>query len=108
METVYKISLFVISFLIILHIFTSYLYPAYISTQVDCMPVNTTINSNFVIGGQFIVENNTPSITMYNANPKDLRHELCHYRQYQEGRLSNCNENRFWLYTNELECYVTS
>lgn len=78
----------------------SVFYPAYFSTVDSCE--NLKVKREVV--GKFYVVDGSPRIDIYDNNLFTLKHELCHYQQWQEGRLFSCEDIQM-KYLNEAECY---
>ena len=87
-------------------------YPSYISTQAYCEETNYSMPEGYTIAGTFNPYDNKITIYVSESSPqftKILAHELTHYIQSQEGRLSNCVEKGFsWgVFFNEIEAYLS-
>lgn len=105
--TIYSI-LFLLLFLVM---YFSILKPAYVSTVVGCELVEQDENADFVIVGTTSVDDMGDIVVDISENIEGelrvevLKHEQCHVKQLQQGRVFGCNIPVL-RYTNEVECYV--
>ena len=110
-KTVNKVAFiifFVLLFIDSMLILQFYILPAYHSLKADCYP-NAITDTSIQLLGSFSVDTNTQEYeitTIPNAPAWVTAHELCHLRQYKEGRLSSCEESKLGVFVNELEAYA--
>ena len=88
---------------------------AKISVLAVCAPHLDISDEGYVITGVFLSKEVNGNITTEIMVTEDfvnteyykpvLKHEECHARQFNQGRLNNCS-NAFGLFINEVECYM--
>lgn len=106
-DVIIKWTFFILLGINLILIIQFYLYPAYLSYRSNCYPQIS--QEGVAILGQFSVNTETGAYeitTIQNASMWVTNHELCHLKQYQEGHLHSCEENKFGVYLNELEAYL--
>lgn len=107
----YWLMALVLTYIAIAH---SVLDPAYYSVQADCNEF--FISDTYITGGIYYPDGVTDSsgnITKIWINPNITaeqksatnKHELCHQRQDEQGRLRGCG-NKLALFLLEAECYI--
>jgi len=87
-------------------------YPSYISVIGVCHPQeifnmekSSGVQIEILGSTQFNLATNQSTINVYNDNIRTLRHEVCHLRQAQSGRVYSCSEPiKKWF--SEIECYI--
>lgn len=82
------------------------LFPAYLSIASACFVDGDAIvaEAGYYTAGSFTIDNNQTVIEVKTLDPKAIKHEECHKKQYEENRIYDCNNiNR--MYFNEVEAY---
>lgn len=105
---------FVLNLIIFYAAFQNFIYPAYLSTLMDCSVIdeNKLEQIGYYVAGEYDYSNDT--ITLYDCNntiieptidSKTLMHELCHKYQHDNNLSHNCN-TPFYKFMDELTCYT--
>lgn len=90
-------------------IYSSVIYPAYLSTSVDCHPVSyeqgvkDIEQKGYQVGGYFNYQ--TEEIVVYTPDIRAIKHEICHAQQKEQNRTYLCS-NKIMVFVNEAECYL--
>lgn len=101
------ITAIMLSIILFTALYVNVLKPAYYSVQGNCVINGKEIlqDAGYEVVGQFSYSNNTTSTQIFVQDPIVVKHENCHYQQFLERRLFNCNI-KFLNYINEVECYI--
>lgn len=92
-------------------LYYSIIYPAYLSTSVDCHPISyeqgvkDIEQKGYEVGGYFNYQ--TEEIFVYTPDPQTIKHEICHAQQKEQHRSYSC-ANKIMVFVNEAECYLRS
>jgi hypothetical protein len=101
------IILCIIGFLILENtsFYQEVLLPSYYSVAGVCFPNGEQYigNKGWQLGGYFNGSDNSITILIPEYNETISKHELCHFKQNEEGRIYYCNRILF-MYLNEIEC----
>jgi hypothetical protein len=81
-------------------------YPAYLSVASVCFPNGAEYveSKGYTQGGQFNLTDQTITIFVPDFDGSVNRHELCHKKQYSEGKIYTCS-NMLFMFFNEIEAY---